>query len=237
MKRSYDKEMMDLPGQPKELLEQDLRNLRIINRYLGGSRNAVRGLKRVLRKQRVRRFSLLDVGVGSADIALALLAWAKRRGIDAQIVGIDSDPVTAGAAATLSKRFPEVAIVRADAFAPPFAPKSFDFVFASQLLHHFSEEQIVMALRNWSDVARHAIIVSDLVRHPAAYHGIRLLTKLFTRNVMTRNDAPLSVQRAFTLPEWRALLRSAGVGPVQICSAVPYRVMALIFPEGGRHAL
>ena len=232
MKRSYEKEMMDLPGQPKELLEEDLRNLRVINRYLGGSRNGVRGLKHVLRKQGFRQFSLLDVGTGSADIAVALLAWAKRRGIDARIVGLDADPVTAGTAAALSKRFAEVAIVRADAFAPPFAAKSFDFVFASQLLHHFSEERIVMALRNWSKVARRAIIVSDLVRHPLAYHGIRLLTRAFTRNVMTRTDAPLSVKRAFTVAEWRELFRSAGVGPFQIFPAFPFRVMALIFPKG-----
>ena len=35
MRRSAEPEMMDLPGQPRQLLTEDLRNLRLINRYLG----------------------------------------------------------------------------------------------------------------------------------------------------------------------------------------------------------
>ena len=77
-----------------------------------------------------------------------------------------------------------------DAFSPPFTPCSFDFVFSSQVLHHFSEPEIILLLRTWSKLARRGILVSDLIRHPIAYIGIRLLTRLFTRNPMTRMDAP-----------------------------------------------
>lgn len=250
MKRSYEKEMMDLPGQPRELLEEDLRNLRVINRYLGGTWNAVRALRRAVRDHKVTSFSLLDVGTGSADIPLAVLAWAKKNRIGARIVALDADPVTARVAATLTQqtnppfvpllqrgkegdfRRCRISVVRADASAPPFAPASFDFVLASQFLHHFPEEKIVTLLKSWSQLARKAIIVSDLVRHPAAYYGIGLLTKLFTRNAMTRTDAPLSVARAFTLAEWRALLRTADVGPFELFLGFPLRVMALISPTG-----
>jgi ubiquinone/menaquinone biosynthesis C-methylase UbiE len=121
-----------------------------------------------------------------------------------------------------------ISVVRGDGMAPPFRAASFDFVLASQLLHHFPEDKIVAQLRTWSRVARRAIIVSDLVRHPIAYCGIRLLTKLFTRNIMTLTDAPLSVQRAFTMAEWRELFRKAEIGPFQILSIFPYRVLALV---------
>ena len=55
MKRSTEKEMMDLPGNPKELLVEDLRNLRGINRYLGGYRGIMKGLKRLVRKDGMSR--------------------------------------------------------------------------------------------------------------------------------------------------------------------------------------
>ena len=83
MKRSTEKEMMDLPGNPKELLVEDLRNLRIINRYLGGYRGVIKGLKRLVGEGRIRRFSLLDVGTGSADIPTVIVQWAQHRGIEA----------------------------------------------------------------------------------------------------------------------------------------------------------
>ena len=247
MKRSYEKEMMDLPGQPRDMLEDDLRNLRVINRLLGNYRSVVRGLNSLVGTQKIDCFSLLDVGTGSGDIPARITDWARQRGIKSSIVALEPEPVTAQVAATLTnppfipllQRGNEgdflrcgITVVRGDGMAPPFHAASFDFVLASQLLHHFSEEQIIRLLRIWSPLARRAIIVSDLVRHPLAYYGIRLLTKCFTRNAMTRTDAPLSVARAFTLAEWRALLREADVGPFQILSAFPFRVMALIFAKG-----
>jgi len=228
MKRSSQKEMMDLPGQPKELLADDLHNLRIINCYLGSYRNVLRGLARLVGEQKLRRFTLLDIGTGSGDIPAVIARWARRQQIAAQISGLELEAVTVEEAVKETRSFPEITIVRGDATAPPFGAGSFDFVLASQLLHHFKDEQIIALLRTWAKLARRAIIIADLVRHPVAYHGIRLLTHGFTRNMMTRTDAPLSVQRACTISEWSELLRRADVGTLRIQSMFPFRVLAVI---------
>ena len=232
VKRSHEKELMDLPGNPKELLEEDLRNLRIINRYLGGYRGIMIGLKRLVEKQSLAEFSLLDVGTGSGDIPAAIARWGRRRGVGVKIVGLEPEPTTVMVGALHTKKLPEISIVRGDAAAPPFRSSAFDFVLASQLLHHFPEEQIVALLRIWSHIARKAVIVSDLIRHPVAYCGIRVITRLFTRNIMTLTDGPLSVRRAFTLAEWGELFRRADIGRVQIFSVFPFRVAALISLQG-----
>ena len=203
MRRSLEKEMMDLPDQPKELLQQDLRNLKLA------------------------RFSLLDVGAGSGDIPARIATRIRKKRIAARLVAIETEPVTVAVAAEKTRDYPEISLVQGDAMALPFRAASFDFVLASQLLHHFSEDNVVTLLRTWSKVARRAIIVSDLVRHPLAYYGIRAITRLFTRNVMTLTDAPLSVWRAFTMAEWRELFRRADVGQFEIFWVFPFRVMAL----------
>ena len=232
MRRSEQKEMMDFPDNPKELLAGDLRNLQIINHYLGGYRSVLCGLDRLVGGGKLNRFSLLDVGTGSGDIPALIAEWARKKGISAELLALEAEPVIAATAAQETQHCPEIAVVRGDGMAPPFRPASFDFVLASQLLHHFSEDKIVSLLRIWSKVARKAIIVSDLVRHPVAYHGISVITKLFTRNVMTRTDAPLSVQRAFTIPEWRDLFRCADIGPVELLPVFPFRVLALLSLSG-----
>lgn len=264
MRRSQQKEMMDFPDNLKEVLDEDLRNLRTLNRYLGGHRSVLRGLDQLVGKGKLSRFSLLDVGTGSGDIPARITNWAQQRGIKASIVALEPEPVTAQVAAMLTQRqtnpsfipvlqrFPSavmpaeagiqcenerqsprcgISVVRGDGNSPPFRSASFDFVLASQLLHHFPEEKIVALLRTWSRLARRAIIVSDLVRHPIAYYGIRLLTRLFTRNVMTLTDAPLSVERAFTMAEWHQLFRRAEIGTFQLFSVFPYRVLALVSPK------
>jgi ubiquinone/menaquinone biosynthesis C-methylase UbiE len=227
VKRSTAREMMDSPNNPRELLEDDLRNLRIINRYLGNYRAVLGSLARLIEEHRLQRFSLLDVGTGSADIPALIASWARRRHLTTQLIGLDPETVTLQAAVSQTRDYPEIALIRGDGRALPLAPDSVDFVLSSQMLHHFSEDDIVNMLRGWSRVARRAIIVCDLVRHPLAYYGIRLVTRAFTRNIMTRTDGPLSVQRAFTLDEWRELFERAGIGPFRVFPKFPFRQITI----------
>jgi SAM-dependent methyltransferase len=229
VRRSAELEMMDAPGQPRELLIEDLRNLRTINRCLGCYRNVLRGLAQALSGPSEREFTLLDIGTGNGDVPATIMRWARRRKLTARISCLEHEAVTVEEAADQTRAFSEIKLVRGDALRPPFAPASFDFVLASQLLHHFADEQMVILLRTWARLARRAIIVSDLVRHPLAYHGIRLLTKGFTRNIMTRTDAPLSVHRALTIEEWRAVLCEANVGRFRVDWALPFRMRAVIW--------
>ena len=227
MKRSTAREMMDSPDNPRELLEDDLRNLRIINRYLGNYRAVLGGLARLIEEQKLKRFSLLDVGTGSADIPALIASWARRYHLTARLIGLEPEPVTLQAAANEIRDYSEIMLVRGDARAVPLPSDSVDFVLSSQMLHHFSEDDIINLLRGWSRVARRAIIVCDLVRHPVAYYGIRLVTKAFTRNIMTRTDGPLSVQRAFTLEEWRDLFERAEIGPFRLVPKFPFRQITI----------
>jgi 2-polyprenyl-3-methyl-5-hydroxy-6-metoxy-1,4-benzoquinol methylase len=226
--RSAELEMMDLPGQPRELLADDLRNLRVFNRYLGGHRNVLRGVARLVRAERLQSFSLLDVGTGCGDVPSAIVRWAKSHGVSARIVALEREAVSVDEAAEQTRGSSAISLLRGDAMAPPFGAACFDFVLASQFLHHFPDDQIITLLRGWARLARRAIIVNDLVRHPLAYHGIRWLTKTFTRNPMTRTDGPLSVARACTIAEWRELFRRAGVGKVSIEWALPFRVLGIL---------
>ena len=228
MRRSAEPELMDLPGQPSELLIDDLRNLRLMNRYLGSYRNVLRGVARLVDAAQMRSFTLFDVGTASGDIPRAIIRWARRHGIAAHVSALERDHLSVEQAAEQTHCFREISLLRGDAMMPPFRSKSFDFVLASQLLHHFSDDEIIAALRIWARVARYAIVISDLVRHPIAYHGIRLLTKGLTQNAMTRTDAPRSVQRACTISEWRELFCRAGVGAVQVEWAMPFRMLAVI---------
>jgi SAM-dependent methyltransferase len=218
--------MMDAPEIPRALLIDDLRNLRLLNRYLGNYRNVLRGLARFAGKQ--NHFSLLDVGTGSGDVPRAIVQWARRAGLRARVSGLEANRIAVAQAAEQTQWFGEISLVRGNAMTLPFRPASFDFVLASQLLHHYSEDRVVGLLRQWAAVARQGIIISDLIRHPLPYYGIRLLTRLLTRNVMTLTDAPLSVRRGFTLVEWKKLLDAADVGTVEVHLVFPFRVLALI---------
>jgi tetratricopeptide (TPR) repeat protein len=177
MKRSTDKELMDLPGKSVNLFIDDLRHLRQFNRYLGGSRSVIKGLERLIDARNLARLSILDVGTGSADIPRAIVRWARGKAVDVEIVAMELDAIAAHEALIQTQDYSEITVIRGDGANAPFHAGRFDVVIASQLLHHFSESDIVAMLGTWSGLAREAILISDLLRHRVAYHGIGLVLK------------------------------------------------------------
>ena len=87
--------------------------------------------------------------------------------------------------------------MRGDAFQLPFGDDSFDYAHSALFLHHFRDQEIVSLLGEMRRVASRGIVVNDLERHPIAYHAIRVLSRIFIRSPIVRNDAPLSVRRGF----------------------------------------
>src|SRR5438094_6424864 len=111
MRRSLEKEMMDLPDQPKQLLEEDLRNLTIINRYLGGYRGVMRAVARLVEEQKLARFSLLDVVAGSGDIPARIATRIRKKRSAARLVAIHTAPVTVAVMAEKSRDTPEISLL------------------------------------------------------------------------------------------------------------------------------
>ena len=97
-----------------------------------------RWLARVLARERPAAVSVLDVGTGPGLLLIAL----DRHYRHGRLVGLDSSEAMLlhargrVSAAALAKR---VQLVRGTAYRLPFRSRSFDFVFATGLLHHLDD--------------------------------------------------------------------------------------------------
>lgn len=233
--RSNEAELID--GANYELAEfvESLADLRRVNRYLGGGRALATHLFPLLQKTAAARggasLRLLDVGTGSADIPEMIVNWARRRGVPMEFVVLDLNEIAARQARAQTAAYPEIKVVRADAMELPFAEGSFDFVLASLFLHHFETAAAARLLRSFARVARVALIINDLRRHPLAYYAIKVLTRLFTRNRLVRNDAAVSVLRGFTDRDISELEQAANI-QLHAFRHFPYRYI-LIGPSNG----
>ena len=98
-----------------------------------------------------------------------------------------------------------------DAFRLPFCPASFDYVFCSLFLHHFSDEKVVELLRNFGAVARKAVLVIDLEGNPIPYYFIAWSRPLLGWDPVTVHDGAISVEAAFRPKELVDLARQAGL--------------------------
>ncbi|MGH3075978.1 MAG: methyltransferase domain-containing protein [Gaiellales bacterium] len=204
-------EHLDGPLADRATLAGNLRDLRRVNRYLGGAALSGRAIDALATTGPI---SLLDVGTGAADIPIALLTSWQAAGRRLEVTAIDSRAEVIAAAAEAAGPVPGLRLDVADGRDLPFDDRSFDIAHASLVLHHLEPDEAVALLREMSRVARLGVVVNDLARGRLAWVGAWLLAHLTTANAFTRHDAPLSVRRAYTAAEASALLERAGLRPV-----------------------
>jgi len=202
-------EIMDDLGQPESEFAAAYRELEIINKWLGG----VRAIERFLPpSSQVSNLLLLDVAAGACDVSEALIRKRPCR-----IVTLD---INVRGLKLAAQSMPVVG----DAFDLPFRDNTFDVVMASLFFHHLSNESCIRVLAQMRRIAKRRVLVNDLHRHPVAYFSIRVLTALFSRSRMVRNDGPVSVRRAFRPSELLEIARQAGV-PASVHRSFPYRLV------------
>ena len=209
-------ELLDGPLDDPVALADNLRDLRRVNRWLGGVALSSAAIAALAAHR--SDLAVLDVGTGGADIPLALLADAGRHGRTLHVVGLDSRPEVLAAAPLATPAVsatPGLTLAVGDGRSLPYPDRAFDVVHASLVLHHLDEADAVTLLGEMGRVARLGIVLNDLDRSRLAWLGAWLLGHLLTGNRYTRHDAPLSVRRAYRLDEAVALVRAAGLAPVR----------------------
>jgi ubiquinone/menaquinone biosynthesis C-methylase UbiE len=141
-----------------------------------------------------KALSFLDVAGGTGDVAEQVARSSLEDGIVVRATVLDR------AISHMNGRNSGVSKVVGDATALPLETTSFDVVGCNLFCHHLEPDQMITFFNEALRVSRLGVIVSDLRRNLfhwlAAYAG-----KPIYRTRLTRNDAPASVRRAYTIQE------------------------------------
>ncbi len=106
----------------------------------------------------------------------AIARWAKRRGLSAELVGVDLNPKSAAVARRPQRRPTFQIDYRTGDYRE--VGGGFDFVISNLVGHHMTDDQPRDFLRFMEAEARRGWIVNDLHRHRFAYFGYPLLCRL-----------------------------------------------------------
>jgi len=96
--RSVQKEIMDDLDVDGPILVQTLKELKTINKLLGGNQVTTSALKKITDAYPNRMFTIADIGCGGGDMIRVMADWAKAQKVNCQFIGIDANPNTIAAA-------------------------------------------------------------------------------------------------------------------------------------------
>lgn len=221
-KRSDALELLDADTIPSADLFQNLRELRFINTYLGGHRVVLEGIRAFICADSPLQ-SALEIGSGGGDNLGAI----QQKYPQLFLQGVDMKPDCTNFA---QSQFPDIEFITSDYRTAPLSHQP-DVIFNSLFCHHFNNEQLVEMLRLMKSRSRKGFFIADLHRHWLAYYSIKLLTWLFSKSYLVKNDAPLSVLRGFKRTEWEQLLAKAGIEHYEIRWLWAFRYLIVVKHE------
>jgi SAM-dependent methyltransferase len=208
--RSNRKELLDDLHIPANEVIRNMKELNTINTYLGGHAITLLGFRKLMGHR--EKISILEIGCGGGDNLKVIERFCNNNSINLDCFGVDNNADIAAFAATQN---PAMQIV-CDDYRNLKLEKAPDIIFSSLFCHHFSEEELVEQIIWMKENATVGFFINDLHRHSLAYYSIKMLTKLFSKSYLVKNDAPLSVARGFTMKEWKSLFEKAGISNYSI---------------------
>lgn len=212
MRRIESDELLDAENVPRAEMERSLRDLRRINRLLGGIR-----IYRVL-ASRFAPKSILDLGTGTSDLLESVPDVPLRVGLDFRIEHL-----------TYLNDDRSIRRVVGDARALPFRDGAVDLVTSAHFFHHFGPDENAFILAESMRVARRGVAVNDTRRSIIPLLFVRLLNALRLVGRVTRADAPASVRQAYTAGEARAIARRVATSRFEVVRLWPFRLGLLLW--------
>ena len=219
-RRSLADEQMDDPALDLAAYSAVLGDLARVNTVTLARRPTLGFLARALGP--AGHFRLLDIGFGDGDMLRTIARWAARRGVEAELVGIDLNPRSETVARAATP--PAMTIDWRTGDYADLAHEPWDFIVSSLVAHHMSHAQLIMFLRFMAAHAKRGWFINDLHRHSFAYLGFPLLARLMRWHPIVRHDGQLSVARSYRAAEWPPLLIEAGITRARVFRAFPFRL-------------
>jgi 2-polyprenyl-3-methyl-5-hydroxy-6-metoxy-1,4-benzoquinol methylase len=209
-------ELMDDPALDPREHRRALAGLRRVNSISFTDQHITKEILRVAHNRQLKEISILDVGCGGGEVATAVACRVAER-LPTQLTGWDISPTAIESASENWRKILErveptkqqkvrVTFETNDIFT--CAEQSFDFVYCTLFLHHFTDEAALRLLRRMMACAAHGVIIDDLRRTNLGLVMATVGCHLLSRSPIVHFDGPQSVRAAFSDQEVLAMART-----------------------------
>ena len=230
-KRSYQKELLDAENVPFSDIKRNMQELDTINSLLGGHTINKKAILQLLQQQlnSGATIHICEIGCGDGNNLRNIMQWFSNQQINVRLTGVDINAYCIAYAQTKDEN-KGIDFICSDYATVTFQTKP-DIIFSSLFCHHFTDEELTQQFIWMKANSAVGFFVNDLHRHAIAYHSIKMLSSLFSKSYLVKNDAPLSVLRGFKRNELKKLMQQAQPFHYQLHWKWAFRWLLIVIHE------
>jgi 2-polyprenyl-3-methyl-5-hydroxy-6-metoxy-1,4-benzoquinol methylase len=204
--RSQKAELLDDDQIPAKDIYLNMAELATINTLLLGHVGTWWGVKKLLhRLPKNEPVHIWDIGCGGGDTLSYICTKLNARGFKTIGTGLDTNPhAIKYANATYGN--PDCTFVQEWSHKHKVGERP-HIMLNALVLHHLYGDQLTDLISELVHRPTAGFVINDLQRSPFGYHSIKLLTRVFSKSYLVKNDAPLSVARGFRRAELKELIK------------------------------
>lgn len=197
MHRSAERELMDDPLLADKDLREALQDISKVNKWLGGDRITSHAVSSILKKHPSKtHWTIADIGCGDGEMLRILSKKFENFGPTFSFTGIDISEQSLEMARSSSKDFKNI-LFKNENILTAKTDEVYDITLCTLTLHHIPEEQLISFVKGMIQRTKYDIIINDLQRSKMAYHLFTLISRIFIKSPIAKNDGLVSIASAF----------------------------------------
>ncbi|MCB0465138.1 MAG: class I SAM-dependent methyltransferase [Aequorivita sp.] len=204
--RSSQIEIMDNLDFQGEEMKNLLKDLKTVNKWLGGNSITIDGLQKILKNHsKNNSITLLDIGCGDGELLRKCSDFGMMNNFNFKCIGLDFNENILKVAKMQSKNYPNISFEKVDVFLNKESIPNCDIALFTLFLHHFSNEKIENLLKTILKKVDIGLIINDLQRNKHAFNLFKIISKLFLKTETAAHDGLVSIARGFKKSELESI--------------------------------
>ncbi len=195
--RSDREELMDDFRGSEQELKVILDDITRVNTILGGSKITLNAVFRLIKKNRKKSYTIIDVGCADGNMLRELALTARKLKIEVNLIGVDLNGDALRIAREKSVDFPEISYFEKDILSDDLNDFKCDIVMNTLMMHHLPDNEILKFIKQFSNLASIGVVINDLHRSIWAYYLFPIFSLIFIKTDVAKIDGLISISKGF----------------------------------------
>ncbi|TWU31382.1 methyltransferase domain-containing protein [Novipirellula artificiosorum] len=226
--RNRQPELMDQDDLPQASHQHALNGLARLNGLSGIAGVIYRRIRQLAIENKQTTLRVLDIASGSADLPIAWALRAKKDGLRLDLSTLEISSVAIEEQLKRAKRAGvTISPIQQDCLSEAL-PTDFEVITNSLFLHHLDDPNAIQLVRAMHAAAKERVMICDLERTRLNLALVSVGARLVTRSKVVHTDSALSVQGAYTINEFHAIVEQAVGFRIKVARVFPCRFLAML---------